>query len=118
MLCMEKGGHSPPRVLYLGFPPSLGAGALPKRARSTVQGWGALSSATGGGVLARCQPYPSPATPLGAWRIWVDFAVHHGSSPINKASLPVQQTTRGCFHNRNRRDKMDGRGQGRWLCWG
>lgn len=70
---MEKGGRSSPGSFIWGFPPSLGAGALPKRARSTAQGWGAPSSATGGSVLARCQPYPSPATPLGAWRIWVDL---------------------------------------------
>lgn len=69
-----------PCVLYLGFPPSPGTDgapglsiALAKRAGSTAQGWGALSSATGGTVLARCLPYPPPGTPLDAWRIWVNL---------------------------------------------
>lgn len=61
---------------------------------------------------------PVSCHPSGCLENLGGFAVRHGSSLINKASLPVQQTTRGCFHNRNGRDKMDGRGQGRWLCWG
>lgn len=99
---MEKGGHSPPRVLYLGFPPSLGAGALPKRARSTAQGWGALSSVTDGDCFGSLSALPISCHPSGCLENLGGFCCPSRQQPDKQSLPPGTANNTGLFSQHER----------------